>query len=172
MPSFSRDTPWASGLVFIAWSPLVPPGLPRNTVLGRLGANITLTCQDKVPANATVLWQMEEQGAAGGWGRQLAEGKTLLLRHLSYEDSGHYSCSVGSHLLRSLRLLVAGGSTLGWGVPGSIACAGPVPQHLPALQSPLKLPRSPATGGATTRMSCVSGRSRKSHPQGHGPCYG
>ncbi|NWZ16416.1 IL6RA protein, partial [Agelaius phoeniceus] len=80
-----------------------PPGLPRDTVLGRLGANITLTCQDEVPANTTVLWQVEKQGAAG----QLAEGNTLLLRQLRYEDSGHYSCSVGSHLLRSLRLLVA-----------------------------------------------------------------
>ncbi|NWY99792.1 IL6RA protein, partial [Loxia curvirostra] len=84
-----------------------PPGLPRDTVLGHLGANITLTCQDEVPANATVLWQVEEQGAAGSWGRQLAEGNTLLLRQLRYKDSGHYSCSVGSHLLRSLWLLVA-----------------------------------------------------------------
>ncbi|NXA72268.1 IL6RA protein, partial [Thryothorus ludovicianus] len=84
-----------------------PPGLPKETVLGRLGANITLTCQDEVPANATVLWQVEEQGPAGVWGRQLAEGNTLLLRWLRYEDSGRYSCSVGSRLLRSLRLLVA-----------------------------------------------------------------
>uniref|UniRef100_A0A8D2PCJ4 Interleukin 6 receptor n=1 Tax=Zosterops lateralis melanops TaxID=1220523 RepID=A0A8D2PCJ4_ZOSLA len=81
--------------------------LSRDTVLGHLGANITLTCQDEVPENATVLWQLKEQGATGGWGQQLAEGNTLLLRRLRYEDSGHYSCSVGSHLLRSLRLLVA-----------------------------------------------------------------
>nr|XP_054507228.1 interleukin-6 receptor subunit alpha isoform X2 [Agelaius phoeniceus] len=86
-----------------AGRPCGPAGLPRDTVLGRLGANITLTCQDEVPANTTVLWQVEKQGAAG----QLAEGNTLLLRQLRYEDSGHYSCSVGSHLLRSLRLLVA-----------------------------------------------------------------
>ncbi|NXL21216.1 IL6RA protein, partial [Setophaga kirtlandii] len=91
-----------------------PPGLPRDTVLGLLGANITLTCQDEAPANATVLWQVEKQGAAGQLAegntlllRQLAEGNTLLLRQLRYEDSGHYSCSVGSRLLRSLRLLVA-----------------------------------------------------------------
>uniref|UniRef100_A0A8C3Y7K7 Interleukin 6 receptor n=1 Tax=Catharus ustulatus TaxID=91951 RepID=A0A8C3Y7K7_CATUS len=90
-----------------AGRPCGPARLSRDTVLGRLGANITLTCQDEVPANATVLWRVEEQGAAGGWGRQLAEGNTLLLRRLRYEDSGHYSCSVGSHLLRSLRLLVA-----------------------------------------------------------------
>ncbi|XP_041253212.1 interleukin-6 receptor subunit alpha isoform X3 [Onychostruthus taczanowskii] len=90
-----------------AGRPCGPAGLPRDTVLGHLGANITLTCQDEVPANATVLWQVEEQGAEGSWGRQLAEGNTLLLRRLRYEDSGHYSCSVGSHLLRSLRLLVA-----------------------------------------------------------------
>lgn len=117
MPSISRNTHWAWGLIFIIWFPLVPPGLSRDTVLGHLGANITLTCQDEVPANTTVLWQVEEQGAAGGWGRQLAEGNTLLLRRLRYEDSGHYSCSVGSRLLRSLRLLVAGGSTLGWECP-------------------------------------------------------
>ncbi|XP_050840686.1 interleukin-6 receptor subunit alpha isoform X1 [Serinus canaria] len=90
-----------------AGRPCGPAGLPRDTVLGHLGANITLTCQDEVPANTTVLWQVEEQGAAGNWGRQLAEGNTLLLRQLRYKDSGHYSCSVGSHLLRSLRLLVA-----------------------------------------------------------------
>uniref|UniRef100_A0A8C0URC1 Interleukin 6 receptor n=1 Tax=Cyanistes caeruleus TaxID=156563 RepID=A0A8C0URC1_CYACU len=90
-----------------AGRPCVPAGLSQDTILGRLGANITLTCQDEVPANATVLWQVEEQGPAGAWGRQLAEGNTLLLRQLRYEDSGHYSCSVGSHLLRSLRLLVA-----------------------------------------------------------------
>ncbi|NWR98447.1 IL6RA protein, partial [Motacilla alba] len=91
----------------IARSPLVPPGLPRDTVLGRLGANITLTCWDEAPANATVSWQVEERGAAGVWGRQLAEGNTLLLRRLRYEDAGRYSCSLGSRLLRSLRLLVA-----------------------------------------------------------------
>ncbi|XP_005059139.1 PREDICTED: interleukin-6 receptor subunit alpha isoform X5 [Ficedula albicollis] len=90
-----------------AGRPCGPARLSGDTVLGRLGANITLTCQDEVPANATVLWQVEEQGAAGGWGRRLAEGNTLLLRRLRYEDSGHYSCSVGSHLLRFLRLLVA-----------------------------------------------------------------
>ncbi|XP_041890496.1 interleukin-6 receptor subunit alpha isoform X2 [Corvus kubaryi] len=90
-----------------AGRPCGPTGLSRDTVLGRLGANITLTCQDKVPANATVLWQVEEQGSAGGWARRLAEGNMLLLRRLRYEDSGRYSCSVGSHLLRSLRLLVA-----------------------------------------------------------------
>ncbi|XP_058716563.1 interleukin-6 receptor subunit alpha isoform X1 [Poecile atricapillus] len=90
-----------------AGRPCGPAGLSQDTILGRLGANITLTCQYEVPANATVLWQVEEQGPAGGWGRQLAEGNTLLLRQLRYEDSGHYSCSVGSHLLRSLRLLVA-----------------------------------------------------------------
>ncbi|NXQ55009.1 IL6RA protein, partial [Anthoscopus minutus] len=84
-----------------------PPGLSQNMVLGHLGANITLTCQDEVPANATVSWQVEEQGAARGWGRRLAEGNELLLRWLRYEDSGRYSCFVGSHLLRSLRLLVA-----------------------------------------------------------------
>lgn len=172
MPSFSRGTHWAWGLVFISWSPIVPPGLSRDMVLGHLGANITLTCQDKVSANATVLWQVEEQGAAGGWGRRLAEGNMLLLRRLRYEDSGRYSCSVGSHLLRSLHLLVAGGSTLGGMSLAALPVMAPVPQHLPALQSPLKLPRSPATGGATTRMSCVSGHSRRSHPQGHGRCSG
>ncbi|XP_064257555.1 interleukin-6 receptor subunit alpha isoform X1 [Passer domesticus] len=90
-----------------AGRPCGPAGLPQDTVLGHLGGNITLTCQDEVPADGTVLWQVEEQGAAGSWARQLAEGNTLLLRRLRYKDSGHYSCSVGSQLLRSLRLLVA-----------------------------------------------------------------
>ncbi|NXN48273.1 IL6RA protein, partial [Rhinoptilus africanus] len=78
-----------------------------DTVLGRLGANVTLTCWDKGPANVTVSWQLEERGAAmGGRRRRLAEGNTLLLRRLRYEDSGRYSCSLGGRPLRSLRLLV------------------------------------------------------------------
>ncbi|NXS14536.1 IL6RA protein, partial [Neodrepanis coruscans] len=85
-----------------------PTGLSQDTVLGHLGANITLTCQDEVPANVTVSWHVKERGAAaaGGRGRRLAEGNVLLLQRLRYEDSGRYSCSVGNHLLRSLRLLV------------------------------------------------------------------
>ncbi|NXG02810.1 IL6RA protein, partial [Sakesphorus luctuosus] len=85
-----------------------PTGLSRDMVLGRLGANITLTCLDEVPANLTVSWQVEERGAAGpgGRGRQLPEGNVLVLWRLRYEDSGRYSCSVGSRWLRSLRLLV------------------------------------------------------------------
>ncbi|NWR88697.1 IL6RA protein, partial [Furnarius figulus] len=83
-------------------------GLSRDMVLGRLGANITLTCQDKVPANVTVLWQVKKRGAAvpEGRGQPLAEGNMLLLQRLRYEDSGRYSCSMGSHQLRSLQLLV------------------------------------------------------------------
>ncbi|NWI84378.1 IL6RA protein, partial [Pitta sordida] len=80
--------------------------LSQDTVLGRPGANITLMCRDEVPANVTVWWHVKERGAAGGPGRQLAEGNVLLLQRLRYEDSGRYSCSVGSRLLRSLRLLV------------------------------------------------------------------
>ncbi|XP_051629149.1 interleukin-6 receptor subunit alpha isoform X2 [Manacus candei] len=91
-----------------AGRPCGPSGLSRDVVLGRLGANITLICRDEVPANVTVQWQVEERGAAvpGGRGRRLAEGNVLLLRWLRYEDSGRYVCSVGSRLLRSLRLLV------------------------------------------------------------------
>ncbi|XP_072702821.1 interleukin-6 receptor subunit alpha [Ciconia boyciana] len=88
--------------------PCGPAGLSRDTVLGRLGANVTLTCWDEGPANVTVSWQVEERGAAavGGRSRWLTEGNVLLLRHLRYEDSGRYSCYVGGRLLRSLRLLV------------------------------------------------------------------
>ncbi|NXL40592.1 IL6RA protein, partial [Glaucidium brasilianum] len=83
-----------------------PPGLPRDTVLGLPGANVTLTCRDQGPGNVTVSWQMEERGAEGGPRRRLAEGNALLLRHLRYEDSGRYGCYGGGRLLRSLRLLV------------------------------------------------------------------
>ncbi|NWX44433.1 IL6RA protein, partial [Steatornis caripensis] len=85
-----------------------PPGLSRDAVLGRLGANVTLTCLDEGPANVTVSWWLEEQGgtAVGGHSRRLAEGNTLLLRRLRYEDSGRYSCSIGGRPLRSLRVLV------------------------------------------------------------------
>ncbi|NXW11524.1 IL6RA protein, partial [Fregetta grallaria] len=85
-----------------------PLVLSRDTVLGRPGANVTLTCRDEGLVNVTVSWQMEEQGAAavGDRSRRLAEGNTLLLRRLRYEDSGRYSCYVGGRPLRSLRLLV------------------------------------------------------------------
>ncbi|XP_014816691.1 PREDICTED: interleukin-6 receptor subunit alpha [Calidris pugnax] len=67
-----------------------------------------LTCWDEGPANVTVSWRVEERGAVavGGRSRQLAEGNTLHLQRLRYEDSGRYSCSVGGRPLRSLRLLV------------------------------------------------------------------
>ncbi|NXK14667.1 IL6RA protein, partial [Herpetotheres cachinnans] len=84
-----------------------PPGLSRDTVLGRPGANVTLTCQDEGLANVPVSWQVEERGAvARGRRQRLAEGNALLLQQLRYEDSGRYSCYVGGRLLRSLRLLV------------------------------------------------------------------
>ncbi|NXN24318.1 IL6RA protein, partial [Nycticryphes semicollaris] len=85
-----------------------PLGLSRDTVLGRLGANVTLTCWDKGPVNVTVSWQVEGRGAAvtGGHRRWLPEGNALLLHRLRYEDSGRYSCSMGGRPLRSLRLLV------------------------------------------------------------------
>lgn len=113
--------------------PCPPPGISRDTVVGRPGANVTLTCRDAGLANVTVSWQVEERGAAaaGGRGRRLAEGNALLLRHLRYEDSGRYSCYVGGRPLRSLRLLVEGGCALGQGLPS---------QH-----RPLRCPPSPST---------------------------
>ncbi|NXN73299.1 IL6RA protein, partial [Himantopus himantopus] len=85
-----------------------PPGLSQDAVLGRPGANLTLSCWDEGLANVTVSWQVEEPGAAavGGRSRRLAEGNALLLQRLRYEDSGRYSCYAGGRLLRSLRLLV------------------------------------------------------------------
>ncbi|XP_064330957.1 interleukin-6 receptor subunit alpha isoform X2 [Phalacrocorax carbo] len=110
----ARPPPLPAALLLLAAAagagqPCGPAGLSRDTVLGRPGANITLTCRDEGPAaNVTVSWQVEEQGAAavGGRRRRLAEGNTLLLERLRYEDSGRYSCYVGGHPLRSLRLLV------------------------------------------------------------------
>ncbi|XP_068270814.1 interleukin-6 receptor subunit alpha [Nyctibius grandis] len=85
--------------------PCGPSALPQNTVLGRLGANVTLTCRAEAPGNGTVWWRVAERGAAGG-GRRLAEGNELLLRHLRYEDSGRYGCARGGRPLRTLHLLV------------------------------------------------------------------
>ncbi|XP_074931129.1 interleukin-6 receptor subunit alpha isoform X2 [Phalacrocorax aristotelis] len=110
----ARPPPLPAALLLLAAAagagqPCGPAGLSRDTVLGRPGANITLTCRDEGPAaNVTVSWQVEEQGAAavGGRRRRLAEGNTLLLKRLRYDDSGRYSCYVGGHPLRSLRLLV------------------------------------------------------------------
>lgn len=124
--------------------PFVPPaGLSRDTVLGRLGANVTLTCWDEEPANVTVSWQVEERGAAalGGRNRRLAEGNALLLRRLRYEDSGRYSCSVGGRPLRSLRLLVEGGSAPGRGLPSGHHPVWRPPS--PSASLPCRAPRNP-----------------------------
>ncbi|NWH66858.1 IL6RA protein, partial [Geococcyx californianus] len=85
-----------------------PPDLPRDTVLGLPGANLTFTCQDEEPANVSMSWWLVERGAAmmGGRSRRLAESNVLLLQHLRYENSGRYSCFGGGRPLRSLRLLV------------------------------------------------------------------
>ncbi|XP_057254626.1 interleukin-6 receptor subunit alpha isoform X2 [Pezoporus wallicus] len=82
--------------------PCGPLGLSHDTVLGRPGANITLRCWDEGPGNVTVSWRVEE------WGRsqRLPAGNALPLHRLRHEDAGTYSCFVGSHRLRSLRLLV------------------------------------------------------------------
>ncbi|NXX43061.1 IL6RA protein, partial [Tricholaema leucomelas] len=82
--------------------------LSRDTVLGRPGANVTLTCLSReAAADVTVSWQREERGPAAGTGRrQLAEGNTLLLPRLRYEDAGRYLCLGGGRPLRALRLLV------------------------------------------------------------------
>ncbi|NXH15644.1 IL6RA protein, partial [Bucco capensis] len=82
--------------------------LPRDTVLGRPGANVTLSCLAEEPRNVTVSWQLEERGGGGGGGSRLllAQGNTLVLRKLRAEDSGRYSCSVGGQPQRSLQLLV------------------------------------------------------------------
>lgn len=113
-------------------------------MLGRLGANVTLTCQDEGLANITVSWKMEKWGTVaavvGGHDRWLAEGNTLLLWQLRYEDSGRYSCYVGGHPLRSLRLLVEGGSAMGKGLPSQ---RRPVwhPPAPPCLAEPPETPR-------------------------------
>ncbi|NXY88631.1 IL6RA protein, partial [Alcedo cyanopectus] len=83
-----------------------PPVVGRGTVLGRLGANVTLTCLEEAPGNVSVSWRVEDGGAAGARRRRLAEGNVLLLRRLRYEDSGVYSCLAGGRSLRSRQLLV------------------------------------------------------------------
>ncbi|NXT20524.1 IL6RA protein, partial [Syrrhaptes paradoxus] len=81
--------------------------LPRDTVVGRPGADVTLSCWDEGPANVTVSWRMERRGtAAGGGPRRLGGGHTLVLRRLRPEDAGRYVCTGGGRRLRSLRLLV------------------------------------------------------------------
>ncbi|XP_066842451.1 interleukin-6 receptor subunit alpha isoform X1 [Anser cygnoides] len=84
--------------------PCGPAGLSQDTVLGRPGANVTLTCGAEGPLNGTVAWRMEKRAPAGG--RWLAGGHALLLQRLRYEDAGLYSCHAGGRTLRTLRLLV------------------------------------------------------------------
>uniref|UniRef100_A0A8B9IB53 Interleukin 6 receptor n=1 Tax=Anser brachyrhynchus TaxID=132585 RepID=A0A8B9IB53_9AVES len=91
------------------WSPRPCPSascrrLSQDTVLGRPGANVTLTCGAEGPLNGTVAWRMEKRAPAGG--RWLAGGHALLLQRLRYEDAGLYSCHAGGRTLRTLRLLV------------------------------------------------------------------
>lgn len=72
--------------------------LPQDTVLGRPGANVTLLCREREPPNGTVLWS--------GRRRALGGGNALLLGGLRPEDAGRYSCHLGGHTLRTVRLLV------------------------------------------------------------------
>lgn len=75
-----------------------PVALPQDTVLGRPGANVTLLCREREPPNGTVLWS--------GRRRALGGGNALLLGGLRPEDAGRYSCHLGGHTLRTVRLLV------------------------------------------------------------------
>ncbi|XP_068778475.1 LOW QUALITY PROTEIN: interleukin-6 receptor subunit alpha [Struthio camelus] len=81
--------------------PCAPTGLPPDTVLGRPGADVTLSCGAEGLANDTVSWELET-----GRGRRLALGAVLALRGLRRDDAGRYSCSAGGRPLRTLRLLV------------------------------------------------------------------
>ena len=71
-------------------------------MLGRPGANVTLLCREREPPNGTVLWS--------GRRRALGGGNALLLGGLRPEDAGRYSCHLGGHTLRTVRLLVEGES--------------------------------------------------------------
>ena len=82
------------------------PALPQDTVLGRPGANVTLLCREREPPNGTVLWS--------GRRRALGGGNALLLGGLRPEDAGRYSCHLGGHTLRTVRLLVEGGCVAVW----------------------------------------------------------
>ncbi|XP_032060458.1 interleukin-6 receptor subunit alpha [Aythya fuligula] len=84
--------------------PCGPVGLSQDTVLGRPGANVTLTCGAEGPLNGSVGWRTEQRAPAGG--RRLAGGHALLLQRLQVEDAGLYSCHAGGRTLRTLRLLV------------------------------------------------------------------
>ncbi|XP_067169565.1 interleukin-6 receptor subunit alpha isoform X2 [Apteryx mantelli] len=81
--------------------PCAPAGLPPDTVLGRPGANVTLSCRGEGLANDTVSWELETRR-----GRRLAQGDALPLRGLQRDDAGRYSCRAGGRPLRTLRLLV------------------------------------------------------------------
>lgn len=128
-------------------------------MLGRPGANVTLTCGAEEPLNGSVAWRTEKRAPAGG--RLLPGGHALLLQRLQVEDAGLYSCHAGGRTLRTLRLLVEGGSVPG--LPWSIACSGhppphPTPPRAPA-RSPPPLPPCLAEPPETPHVSCY----RRSH---------
>ncbi|NWJ07517.1 IL6RA protein, partial [Crypturellus undulatus] len=78
-----------------------PAGLPPDTVLGRPGANVTLSCRAGEVPNDTVSWELETRR-----GRRLVLGEPLELWALQRDDAGRYRCSTGGRPLRTLRLLV------------------------------------------------------------------
>ncbi|XP_025904268.1 interleukin-6 receptor subunit alpha [Nothoprocta perdicaria] len=86
--------PGARGLELLT----LPAGLPPDTVLGRPGANVTLSCG---APNDTVSWELETRR-----GRRRAQGEPLELRALRRDDAGRYRCSADGRPPRTLRLLV------------------------------------------------------------------
>ncbi|XP_038239472.1 interleukin-6 receptor subunit alpha [Dermochelys coriacea] len=91
-------------LLAAAGGPCPQPVLPPDAVLSTVGENVTLPClQWQLEPNGTISWKLESQAVSS---ERAVPGASLLLRQVQYNDSGRYSCYVGSCLVRSLRLLV------------------------------------------------------------------
>lgn len=137
-------------------------------MLGRPGANVTLLCREREPPNGTVLWS--------GRRRALGGGNALLLGGLRPEDAGRYSCHLGGHTLRTVRLLVEGGCVAVWvrvlSPPPSLRPPTLLLQHLTAPQSPPSPPTFPAPGAATTKMCSASGGRAHRRLRARERCYG
>lgn len=106
-------------------------------MLGRPGANVTLLCREREPPNGTVLWS--------GRRRALGGGNALLLGGLRPEDAGRYSCHLGGHTLRTVRLLVEGGCVAVWVrvlSPPPPSPSGP-PHSFCSTSLPHRAPRAP-----------------------------